>query len=112
MNIIMNPGTGKTEDNGFEQALSNIKVFIQECTIDIEITSSNKHPNENGRYSFFLKHWSTGKEFEIEMPSLPLSDVHYIDSENQNIMNYPRLYVNGNSYVWKYALLDESDLQN
>ena len=112
MNIIINPGTGKTEDHGFEQALSNIKVFIEECSIDVELTSSIKHPSDDGRYSFLLQHKGTGKEFVIKIPALPLAEIYYTDSEKQNINIYPRLYVNGNSYVWKYALLIESDLQN
>jgi hypothetical protein len=33
-----------------------------------------------------------------------LEKVRYLDSENQDIFNFPRLYVDGSSWVWKYAL--------
>ena len=38
------------------------------------------------------------------MPGLPLGLVRFVDDVKQNCLEFPRLYVNGNSYYWKYAV--------
>jgi len=60
---------------------------------------------DDGRYQFSV--WKTGKENNavlIEMPGLPLEEVRYIKPSEQNIWNFPRLYVDDSSWIWLYAL--------
>ncbi|MET9402659.1 hypothetical protein [Kitasatospora sp. NPDC002965] len=38
------------------------------------------------------------------MPGLSLDQVRWMNEPDQNIWNYPRLFVDGSSWVWWYAL--------
>ena len=38
------------------------------------------------------------------MPGIPTERVRYLGDPGQNIWDYPRLYVNGESGVWSIAL--------
>jgi hypothetical protein len=54
---------------------------------------------------------TTGKDQRtvlIEMPGLPLDEVRYVDDDEQNIWDFPRLYVDGGSVVWCYAVKQAS----
>ncbi|MNH75602.1 hypothetical protein D3C73_278460 [compost metagenome] len=104
--LSVNPGSENTNDYGFEQAYNNILVYINDCEIELYIQSANCIPEDNGRYLFTLKSPLSYKlTYEIEMPSLPLNEIRYMQEEGQNIWNYPRLYVNGSSWVWTYGLI-------
>jgi len=37
------------------------------------------------------------------MPGLPLDLVRYTGENGQNIWNFPRLYLDDSSWVWKFA---------
>lgn len=110
MEVIINPGSGKVTDSGYLQAYNNTLKFIEDCEIPLIIISSNCIAEENGRYSFKLKSpLVCDMEWEVEMPSLPLDQVRYIDSESQNIWDFPRLYVDGSSWVWKFAIIKRKE---
>jgi len=38
------------------------------------------------------------------MPGLPLDRVRYIGAPEQNAWRFPRLFVDGNSWLWEFAL--------
>ena len=100
MEIIINPGAGKVENGSKEQSEINIKQFILdlgvECKFEfIKIDSDGRH-----RYNV----WNDKANHEIDMPAIPLDNVRYLGLECQRIFNFPRLYVDGSSWVWKYAL--------
>lgn len=42
--------------------------------------------------------------FDIDMPGLPLDALRYTGAPGQDIWDYPRLYVDGSSWVWRYAI--------
>ncbi|WP_232700178.1 hypothetical protein [Brevibacillus daliensis] len=68
-------------------------------------------PNDDGRYLFELKtHIKSGFSWEVDMPSLPLEQGRYVSEEGQNIQDFPRLYVDGSSWVWKYATVKKKHL--
>lgn len=109
--LSINHGTEDTEDLGFEQAYNNVLSFIDDCEIQLYIKNANCIPGEDGRYLFTLKSPLLHKlEYEIEMPSLPLNQVRYMEEKEQNIWDYPRLYLNGSSWVWKYALITKESI--
>lgn len=100
MAIIINPGTGKVEGSQ-QQALANIGTLLQDSGVDaVKITFAGRL--DNGRYSFVLTH--DGREAEVDMPGLPLDQVRFTNAPEQNIWHFPRLYVNGSSWVWCYAV--------
>jgi hypothetical protein len=64
--------------------------------------------DENGRYGFVLGFRSSALPFEVEMPGLPLRDVRYMPdepgNEGQKAWDFPRLWVDGSSWLWKFAV--------
>lgn len=109
--IIINHGSQDIEELGFEQAYKNMKVFIEDCEIELFIAQARLTPEDNGRYFFELKTPLSREVFwEIEMPSLPLEKVRFINEKSQNIWDFPRLYVDGSSWVWKYAIITKNSL--
>ena len=114
INVIINPGSGPVENACEERAIDNIKHFITDCNIKdlnwIRIPEFDYNKQDgDGRFAFLI--WKNGFCHEIQMPGIPLEQVRYMFSD-QNIWDYPRLYVDNSSWVWKYALLDETDFQS
>ena len=103
MNIIINPGSGPVDNSTEENAIQNIKHFITD--LDLTDIKSVRIPEEDygeGRYAFLI--WKGTHCHEIQMPGLPLNNVRYTKDENQNIWDFPRLYVDGSSWVWCFAV--------
>lgn len=107
--ILMNPGAEKCKLGTWDQAYENIKRFIEECEIPMHIVRSDFTPND-GRYSFVLDADEFSYNTIIEMPGLPLEQVRYMDEEGQNPFEFPRLYVDGGSWLWKFALITKEQV--
>ena len=107
---IFNPGSGAVDGATLENATENMKQFID----DSEVKGATFHkaiyePDYgDGRCSFDVV-WK-GRVINIQMPGLPLDQVRFMDSDTQNIWDFPRLYVDHSSWVWKYAILKEVNL--
>lgn len=57
----------------------------------------------DGRYCFLL-HFDNGTAREVQMPGVALDRVRFVGADSQNIWDFPRLYIDGSSWVWKYAV--------
>lgn len=111
MNIIMNPGSGAIkEDVTWENAYENIKVFIADSEIPLRITRSF-HEADEGRYLFVLKNYQYDYQIEVEMPGLPLERVRYVEHDKRNILDFPRLYVDGSSWIWYIATVKKENVK-
>jgi hypothetical protein len=99
--VIINPGSGPVQSGTREQSEINIKAFIKDLRVE-NIQYEFIKALTDGRHLYKIR--NEKNSHEIEMPALPLEKVRYLDSENQDIFNFPRLYVDGSSWVWKYAL--------
>lgn len=102
MKYAINPGTGPTPDGTKEQSEINIQQFIKDTGAkDVEYRFL--HSKENGRHVY--KIWDKDKAniHDIEMPAIPLEQVRYM-GPGQDIWQFPRLYVDGSSWVWLYAI--------
>lgn len=110
--LFINPGSGPVRGATRENADENMKVFVQDLRdngneiVDFEI-QNNQEPDD-GRYVYGV-HQADGKTIEIEMPGLPVEQVRYVGEDNQNIWDFPRLYVDGSSWVWEFALWSPGD---
>lgn len=62
----------------------------------------DKESDANGRFRFVLVRGE--RRCEIDMPGLPIDRVRYVGGEGQDIWDFPRLYVDGSSWVWKFAV--------
>ena len=105
MEFVINNGSGKVESGNWEQAYINIQQFIKDCEVDMHIKSADFQENEDGRYVFVLEANDFVYQTEIEMPALPLEKVRFMKETNQNIWDFPRLYVDGGSWVWLYGIV-------
>jgi len=98
--VIINPGSGPVAKGSRQVSQENIRQFIEDLGVpaDWEFVRENK----DGRHTYRIT--AKGETHEVDMPAIPLDKVRYLDSEGQNIWDFPRLYIDGSSWVWKYAL--------
>lgn len=68
-----------------------------------ELFEYTDDPEGDGRFTYRLS-FSDDLRFDVEMPGLPLERVRYTGADGQRISDYPRLYVDGSSWVWKFAV--------
>lgn len=101
MTIIINPGSGPVQGATYENAVANTIEFAREVGAESWSTTGNL-AEDAGRWTFTLRRGD--ESAEIEMPGLPLDRVRYVGAADQSIWDFPRLYVDGSSWVWKFAL--------
>lgn len=103
MTIFINPGTGSVLGADEHAATENIKALVKDIGIPgVKWKRKIKRDYGCGRFCFVLK--SGSKKHEVQMPGIHLDRVRFVGSEGQNIWDFPRLYIDGMSWVWKYAL--------
>lgn len=105
MTIFINPGSGPVEDATAKNAADNVHAFAEDLRCDGHDVAVLPHlgPDDGtGRFTFKLV--VDGVSHEVAMPGLTLDRVRFMDSTEQNIWDFPRLYVDGSSWVWCFAL--------
>jgi hypothetical protein len=102
MNIIINPGSGPVEDATLADATANISRFVIDLDSFAIITYERKSAADGrGRFGFTLTSQDNGNSVEVQMPGLPLEQVRFISGDP---WPFPRLYVDGDSWLWRFAL--------
>lgn len=104
MSIIINPGSGPVDEADEGSARANMQTLAddlreQGCEVG-EVTL--RQDEGDGRWSFDINVNGTARE--VAMPGLPIEQVRWVDDPDQNIWHFPRLYVDGSSWVWLFAL--------
>lgn len=102
MRVIVNPGTGPVRDASLTNAEINMATLIKDAGVSDAISVHDARYDETGRFFFDVN--LDGRSVEVLMPGLPLERVRWLDEPGQNIWHFPRLYVGGSSWVWKYAV--------
>lgn len=109
-NFIINPGTGPCKNATEENAIINMNKFIEDLEIKKEKVEFSRIPeydynteHHDGRFAFILN-IGADHSYEIQMPGISLENVRFLRKPDQNIWDYPRMYVDGSSWVWYYAL--------
>lgn len=119
--IIMNPGAGAIEDQTSpEAAARNMEAFAQDVRALNRIVTwepmlpprddeapllmgGTKYQDEHdGRYPFRV--FVDGVRHVVEMPGTALAEVRWMDEPGQNIWDFPRVFTDGSSWVWKFAI--------
>lgn len=101
--LIINPGTGAVPNATEEAAVANMTALLKDAGADsVPFERTSEADYGEGRFAFTID--NEDFSMEIQMPGLPLERVRYTGAADQNIWDYPRLYVNGDSWVWKYAV--------
>jgi len=103
--LVINPGSGPVPEASEANAAAAIRQFVDDLRDAGLKAADSRRPDldGDGRYGFAL-HLSNGRTVEIEMPGLSVERVRYLGEDGQNIWDFPRLYVDGNSWIWKFAL--------
>lgn len=101
--IIFNPGSGPVEGATREDADANILAFIADLAgagVDASLAPYIERgaaaARDDGRWPYVLD--VGGRTFDVEMPGAPLADVR------SPFGTPPRLYIDGSSWYWAYAL--------
>lgn len=97
--IVINPGSGPVHGSSKENADKNMQKFLEDTKSDSFEFSKEEN---DGRFAYALRkgEWVA----EIKMPGLPLEKVRYMKEPGQSIWDFPRLYVDGSSWIWFYAM--------
>lgn len=102
--VMINPGTGPVHNATRELARENITALIQDARqgrVD-GVTVEDTGREDEGRFTFILR--SGTRTCDVDMPGLPEDEARYLGRDDQNILDFPRLYVEGSSWVWLYAI--------
>lgn len=109
MSLIINPGTGPVASATRENAEANMRVLLEDAgATNAEVRFVKPGviygtDKPDGRFEFVAT--LDGHECEVEMPGLPVERVRYLGRDHgQNIWDFPRLYVDGSSWVWSFAV--------
>jgi hypothetical protein len=106
VSIIVNPGTEPVSGADYGHAKDN----MAHLAVDVKAAGARwakvlevKYPDDgDGRFVFMIE--VEDRWHHVTMPGIPLAEVRWMDEPDQNIWDYPRLYVDGSSWVWKYAI--------
>lgn len=100
--LIINNGSSAIESATEAQAVENMAQFLADVGIaDLVFRRLPIHDDGKGRYAFEIDHTDG---VIVLMVGLPLAQVRFMDLPDQNIWKFPRLYVNGSSWLWCYAV--------
>lgn len=108
MSIIISPGADwVVPEHSPEAAAANVVEFVRQLEArDHAVTHAPVVGPDSFdgqcRYRFTVT--VDGKPHEVDMPGLALEEVAFTGAEGQSIWDFPRLYVDGSSWIWKYAL--------
>lgn len=102
MQVVINPGSGPVVNATLDEAKANIQRFITDLAIDAPVRAVRlPEEDERGRFGFLL--WWENHCTAILIPGIPLDRVRFLGTP-QDPWDYPRLYVDGSSWLWCFAL--------
>ena len=109
MGFVINPGSGPVAGSSDTEAWVDIMAFIDDLglenvSVGAEATGSWRLDPaiDDGRKGFDLEY--DGRHVQVAMPGLMLEQVRWMEGHSQDIWQFPRLYVDGDSWVWFFAL--------
>lgn len=109
--VHINPGSGPVIQATEQNAIDNMTAFVADLKErGIEVHDWDREPAAdygNGRYAFAVL---ADELVEVQMPGLPLDQVRWLGPD-QDIWQFPRLYVDDSSWIWYFALntFDDDD---
>ena len=107
-NTIVNPGIWVVPNATEKHARQNMAQFIADCKCGG--LWYERTPNDDpggGRFAFALHRHGYDHVFQIDMPGWPLEQVRC--QSGDNVWEFPRLYVDGSSWLWMFALCTDEE---
>jgi len=106
--VVINPGSGPVPGATEANAKDNMTAFAEEVAerYGADVSVGDVIGESDGRWTFPLVVRKDGKvhEHDVDMPGLPLERVCWRSEEDGSIWDFPRLYVDGSSWIWKFAV--------
>lgn len=99
--ILLNPGTADIPNTSLLYARANMHVLLADIGLSNVRMRYRSRDTDGGRYGFRL--FFQSRTCDIQMPGLPIERVRWMD-HTQNIFDFPRLYINGSSWIWKIGI--------
>ena len=104
--IVINPGTGPVTDASEAHAQINMAYFVVDLGLSDQLDWQRMPERDrDGRFSYIL-HWKAygrcNRFHVIDMPGRPINEVRWTDGQDPWL--FPRLYVDGSSWLWGFAL--------
>jgi hypothetical protein len=113
VSLILNPGAGDVPGATYNNAARNINTFMDDLRKAHGYTEMGVVPRDHtaergGRWLFVVTCTvpmakAPLEQWLIDMPGLPLDQVRYTGPP-MNPFDFPRLYVDGSSWLWKFAV--------
>lgn len=93
---------GNKDYERLDKALYNIFQFMGECEISLRVTQMIQEKDNKDMVTFYLEGETCDYTVKIEMP---IEDIEVLKNEDTNILEVPKVYVDGIPWRWKYALI-------
>lgn len=107
--VFINPGSGPVSGTTRRNADANMRALLRDAGLTGRVTWGRRGPIEGGRYDYRVALRGSKKSTIVSMPGLPLDRVRYMNAPDQNAWNFPRLYVDGSSWLWEFAITNLLD---
>jgi hypothetical protein len=115
--VVLNPGTGPVPSPKGELAAAAIMTFVGDVLKDpralasspVSVMRTRDKPHD-GYFGYELSTTTAGvfRDAFVHMPGAPLEQLRWLGG-SQNPFAFYRLYVEGNSWLWKYAVDTAAD---
>jgi hypothetical protein len=113
--MLINPGTGPIPDGTMAHAVNNLASFVYEVCDGHPVRGVRATPrvdpadDQDGRFSFSVELDLSAEgqptvALDVLMPGLPLEHVNFGTRPDDSVFDFPRLYLNGSSWLWKFAV--------
>lgn len=104
--IVINPGSGPCAGATLDHAYENMRVLLEDAKLTgATFARDSDAKEEGGRFSFLVdipEYCGEHGSIPVDMPGLPLDRVRYSGKLPTPIP--PRLYVDGSSWWWPFAV--------
>lgn len=102
--LVINPGAGPVSGSTLDHAYANMERLLADAGMkggEFHRDCDPDNESDDGRFVFLV---NIGDEkVSVAMPGIPLRRVRYMGRKYQNAWDFPRLYVDGDSWLWKFA---------
>jgi hypothetical protein len=108
--LVINPGSGPVEEASLDCAAENIKVYAEDIAKHHDLVVKDifrqEEEDDRGRFAFAIdvEKGALKRRLLVDMPGLPVEKVRYVGRPEQDIWEFPRLVIDGSTWVWEFAV--------